>query len=371
MRHLNSKRVHYALKQLLLLTFILACHTSVGRAEETYSYWLPIIQRARPAIGNGVAHDFVAEPRAKQAQLLAAMQDAGIRSIRLPLRWTIIEPQQDDFRWAKTDRAIELLHANNIDIIGVLTWVPTWANGQSSANTPSGHFPEAYPPYSVADFTNFVNAVASRYRGKVQSYEIFNEPNSDLFWRPAANVSEYIPFLCDGYAAIKAVDSNAIVGMGGLVGNGIDFIRQQRDLDDYLPALYAQGAQNCFDIVTIHPYVHPVEVGLNSLQTLFIDKTLAVMIANGDGDKPIWITEIGWSTAPNAWGQPTVSEAEIATWIGQLYGKLHSVERIYWYNLRDVGNNPNSVELNFGLLRHDLTPKPAFYTYKQLANPTR
>lgn len=356
-------------KLLLLCCVVMALSGTVQSADDDHTLWLPMMQRARPAIGNGIAHDFVGEPEANQLPLIAAMHTAGIRSIRLPLRWTLIEPAQGQFSWEQTDRAINLLHQHGIDVVGVLTWVPTWANGRSLANTPVGHWPEAYPPTNLNDFTQFAATVAARYQGRIDTYEIFNEPNMDMFWRPAADATAYVPFLCEGYAAVKSADPTATVGMGGLVGNGIEFVRQQRDQKFYLPALYEQGAGDCFDMVTIHPYVHPIETGLGTLQSFFIDETRATMVANGDAHKEIWITEIGWSTTPNAWGKPTVSEAEIAVWIGQLYGELRDVERIYWYNLRDVGLDLNNVEHNFGLLRHDLTQKSAFEAYRRRAVP--
>lgn len=356
------------LRKVIWISFIIFIAANTGNASETHTYWFPIIHRARPSIGNGVAHDFVGENPAYLAPLVAAMHDAGIRSVRVPLRWTLIEPQKGRFTWAKTDRAVNLLAQNGFDIIGVLTWVPTWANGQSDANTPASHYPEAYPPDKVSDFTSFATAVAARYQGKIDSYEIFNEPNSNQFWRPTANINQYIPFLCDGYKAIKRADPSAAVGMGGLVGNGVYYVRSEQDLTNFLPALYEQDAKDCFDMVVLHPYVHPIEQGLDGLQE-FLDAARAEMVANDDGQKQIWLTEMGWSTAPNAWDKPTVSEAQIADWITKLYRDLKGVERIYWYNLRDIGVQPNNVEHHFGLLNNDLTPKPAFNAYKQVANP--
>ena len=77
-------------KLLLLACMVMVISGSVQSADDDHTLWLPVMQRARPAIGNGIAHDFVGEPEVNQLPLVAAMHAAGIRSIRLPLRWTLI-----------------------------------------------------------------------------------------------------------------------------------------------------------------------------------------------------------------------------------------------------------------------------------------
>jgi hypothetical protein len=57
--------------------------------------------------------------------------------------------------------------------------------------------------------------------------------------------------------------------------------------------MYREGAQGCFDAFSIHPY----DKKGGALHLAAIRDTRRVLIAHGDWDKPMWITEYGWSTS--------------------------------------------------------------------------
>jgi len=63
---------------------------------------------------------------------------------------------------------------------------------------------------------------------------------------------------------------------------------------DFIGAVYENGGAECFDIMNVHPYADPfapegrLDLGLEALRGL--------MAKHGDGAKPLWITEIGWTT---------------------------------------------------------------------------
>lgn len=42
------------------------------------------------------------------------------------------------------------------------------------------------------------------------------------------------------------------------------------------------------------------------------------------------------------------------------------VEKVFWYNLRAMEGKNDDMEHHFGIVHHDLSPKPAFYAYKTL-----
>lgn len=69
----------------------------------------------------------------------------------------------------------------------------------------------------------------------------------------------------------------------------------------------------------------------------------------------LFITEIGWPSAP---GQNTVNEAMQAAYAARLYLLAQSMDFIgglWWYDLRDDGR-----EAKFGLMHPDFAAKPAF-----------
>lgn len=82
--------------------------------------------------------------------------------------------------------------------------------------------------------------------------------------------------------------------------------------------------------------------------------------------RAIWITETGYyNRTPNG-GQ--CSELAVAKYLPRLFALSFraGVARTYSYELVDQGDDPANRELNFGLLRFDLSEKPAYLAIKNL-----
>jgi len=76
------------------------------------------------------------------------------------------------------------------------------------------------------------------------------------------------------------------------------------------------------------------------------------------GNRPVWITEMGWSTQIGG-----KSERQQARLLARCYlGALASgaCQNVSWYDFRCDGNDPFYNEHNFGVLRHDLSPKAGY-----------
>ena len=103
------------------------------------------------------------------------------------------------------------------------------------------------------------------------------------------------------------------------------------------------------------------------------------MTENADGNKPVWITELGWfvGTAANA-----VSEEQQADYLTRSFAILYNlnfVERIYWYNLKDYSNPATRVTpspasacgpavgnpVDYGLFQYDGSPRPAAAAFRK------
>ena len=191
--------------------------------------------------------------------------------------------------------------------------------------------------------------------------------------------AQYAALLRTAYAAIKAADPKATVLLGGLTGNDVS----------YLNELYGAGARGSFDAVAVHtdtacnvtsPYVFEFDRGTQTInQYFFLGFTAihAAMIAAGDGAKPIYMTELGWSSTTaecetGAWaGQKLagVGEQTQATYLQQAYHCLAQPQYAYvkaamWFELVDDGDSTAPLD-NYGLLDNDYTPKPAFAAFEQ------
>jgi polysaccharide biosynthesis protein PslG len=309
-------------------------------------------------------------------RVAAATSDAGARWTRLTLGWRGIEPTKGSYSsWhlQDLDRAVQLSHDSGVKVILNLVEAPQWASGSSDKYVPPRN------PQDVADFMRFIT---NRYKGTVEAYEIWNEENGDRFWPPGGNATAYTAVLRAVYPAIKAVDPSATVVFGGLANADYRFVE----------AAYAAGAKGYFDVMGVHPYscwspdsywwVDTDENWLaakgpapNSSARISMytypgyREVRKSMLAHGD-DKPIWFTEMGWSSSP---GSCVVDEATQATHLTRAFQMAESdpyVQVALWYNIRQDYWDPSGWDGGFGLLRKDFTPKPAYSAFEAYATGT-
>jgi hypothetical protein len=292
------------------------------------------------------------------ARTQAAITDIGAEWVRLEFRWNEGEPREgrySDGALAEWDQAVATAQAAGTKIIGMVHRSPTWASGTNDTYM---------PPADAADYADFIRFLAGRYRGKVAGWEVWNEQNISRFWPSGPNAAEYVELLKAAYPAVKAGDPNALVVFGGLAHS--DYY--------YVTAAYKAGAQGYFDVMATHPYpgrYAPDNVWYNG-DLLGKNTFLAYrevrrrMLARGD-DKPIWFTEMGWSTCTtHPW---CVTEAQQADYLTRAYCILEQdpyVQVATWYNLRNNhwDNDADRWETQLGLMKTTFEPKPAYAAYK-------
>lgn len=292
------------------------------------------------------------------AQRSAAIQrfaDAGIEWVRIDLGWSSFQENGRDsysqWYFDRADSVINELRANGIKVMGLLWATPGWANGGQ---------PREVPPDDPGDYGVIARKVAEHFRGRVDAWEVWNEPNDSFFEGTAA---QYAALLKAAYPQFKAGDPDAEVVLGGPTHNDTDWLRK----------LYEHGASGYFDIMATHPYQgmgdDPPEVIVEgAIWTMtHVEAVHDLMVEFGDGDKEIWFTEFGWSAHENWDGVPNwqrgVSESQQADYLIraiQLMARDYPyVTNMFWYNDRNRASGNASLD-NYGLMRRDLTPKPVY-----------
>jgi len=218
-----------------------------------------------------------------------------------------------------------------------------------------------YPrtPEAIQAFANYAYWVASKYKGKVKYYEVWNEwlNGTGLTARPLVLPSPdvYYNLVKATYQAIKRADPNAIV-MTGSFNPGVDKDRAWFDEQIKL------GILNYIDGITIHPYNYR----FNNVDDRTAEANIKMITAYHDNilrtqgkDMPIYITEMG---VPNYQGKGGLSREDAAKFVVKytLLAKSNSfIKGVWWYDLKDDGNNPNINENNFGMLDYNGRPKLA------------
>ncbi len=242
---------------------------------------------------------------AKIRRSLEMIRDAGFGWIRQQMVWAEIEvPQKGSFvdrasgstSWVKYDRIVRLANEYGIKLIFRIDTSPEWARpGLPKLET---------PPANFEDYADFAAVVASRYRGKVDHFQIWNEPNIPFEWGyDNPDAVAYTRMLKMSYRSIKDANPEAVILSAALAPttelseNGINELI-------YLQSMYDAGVRGAFDILGANAY--GLRSGPND-RRLAIDRDVnfsrpqlvrRLMVQNGDSGRPIWIAEVGWNSLP-------------------------------------------------------------------------
>lgn len=237
---------------------------------------------------------------AKIKRSLQLTRELGASAIVQFFPWAYAEPTKGKYDWFHADRIIRHARRQGLQIIARLGLVPAWARPASGSPTTLNTLPDT----SFDDFARYASAFAERYRDAVDAIIIWNEPNLSFEWgyRPV-DAAAYVRLLRASHQQIKAANPEVALLAGALAPtletagsgaglNDIDFLRQ----------MYQAGAAEHFDALAIHTYgfqdppeAEPASGRLNFRRAELLRQ---VMLANGDGDKPVFVTEFGWNDHP-------------------------------------------------------------------------
>lgn len=240
-------------------------------------------------IGNAAGDSYLFNPAGYDDLIFERITQAGAVSTRLGVGWPTLEPSPGQYQWAKLDDLIDLCDRYDVEPYVIIITTPGWARDQPQDTT-------LYAPLEshAQEFIDFCTALGTRYHGRVWHYEFWNEPNGyGWHYEDGFNhAGEYIPWLRRCYRAMKAVDPQIDVSVGGLDdadGNAPYYVSL---LYQYRDAWYP--GERLFDAIATHPYVKrslPVKATLRS--RLRAIRNLCV--SNGEPDCELWVTEWGWA----------------------------------------------------------------------------
>lgn len=312
----------------------------------------------------------------KTRRMLQLIRDAGFTWIRQEFPWRDIEPSAKgdfwDYKWNKSawdkyDRIVTLAGEYGLNIIARLDAPPDWSRQDNSLFR--------RPPDNYADYGDFVAAVAARYRGKVNHYQIWNEPNIYPEWGDQpVRASEYARLLKIAYQRAKAADPGCVIIAAALAPTIAHEPRNRSDVL-FLQEMYDAGAGGSFDVLSTMAYgliSGPDDRRADPWRDVNFSRPQLlreIMVRNGDAAKPIWISELGWNALPPDFpGEPMYGRV---TDNQQARYTVRGLERIrqewpwvgvvnLWY-LRQPGNwLPAQQEYYFRMVDPDFTIHPVY-----------
>jgi len=247
---------------------------------------------------------------------LELIRNAGFTWVKQVFPWREIEGSaKGSFGWERPDRIVAQVEEFGLDLVARIDGQPAWAGGG---------FPENGPPDNPQDLADFLYAMASRYKGRIRAYQIYNEPNLNVAGRSEwggrpPNPAEYTELLKVAYQAIKQADPNAMVISAGLSPTS-RWDDQAMPDEEFLKGMYAAGAKPYFDVLGVHgagykvaPETDPAVVARDPVLNnndpspeerkriycfRHVEDLRRIMVENGDGDKQIALLEFGWASDP-------------------------------------------------------------------------
>lgn len=300
-----------------------------------------------------------------------ARMQGTIGTVRIPFEWGAVEPSPGRWSFTALDAEVGAAAREGISVLPVLYGLPAWL-GPDPAQPPSGG-------RQRQAWAMFVRKLAERYgpsgtfwserkyRLPVRRWQVWNEPNFLLFWRPRPEPARYVRFLRDTKRVLRAVDQRARIIAAGLapVEGGMrprDFLRQ----------MYAvAGARKAFDVAAIHPY----SAGVGQL-VYQLRQFRTVMEAAGDGGKPLLVSEIGVASSARRHTPFDRGWRGQARFLRRALGLLIDARRrwriagVAWFSWEDgAGPDPHCPFCEHaGLFRRSGTPKPAWRAYRSLTS---
>jgi len=234
---------------------------------------------------------------------LQLAKDGGFRWVKQLFSWQDIEGAgKGHFDWAGADRIVDQVEKHGLRLIVRVS------------QDPDQPFWAGQPPENAGHFADFLAAVASRYRGRIHAYQVWNEPNLAREWggkRP--DPAGYARLLNLSYSAIKAADPAAIVVTAGMAPTGTDSEIAMPDMEFYDRLYQAMGGQSdgYFDMLGVHaagfaapPELDPGEAaadkprygGYRFFAFRHVEDVRDLMNRYGDRKKRVVILEFGWTT---------------------------------------------------------------------------
>src|SRR5215203_888724 len=304
---------------------------------------------------------------------LGVMAERGLELVRRDASWDAAEPEppvggRHSYLWDRFDREVAAYARHG------LRWLPIVDYSTAWSGEIAGDFFSA--PVRVGDYAAYAGALADRYgeggsfwaehpqlpQLPVTRFEIWNEPNAELFWHPTERAAErYAELYLAAHAAIRRAVPSARVLVGGLALGNHDVL----DEHDFIATMVRHRPElaGAVDAIAFHPYAATAEGVIARIRDF--RQTLERL---GLGQVPLEITEVGWTTTKT-------SESDRAEALRQLAERLPrsdcNIASLIPHTWLTDEQDPNNPEHWFGIYNPDATPKPSGSAYTTAVHRAR
>lgn len=292
---------------------------------------------------------------------IEAMQRIGIKWGRQDFTWREIEKAPGVYDWSGYDRLVDLCLQHGLLLFGNFAYAPAFHDPRTENGA------EAYARFAAEG--------AKRYAGKVDDWQIWNEPNGG-FWK--GSPEEYARLLARSGEAIHQANPKARVL--GLNMAFCDVLWAEKILN--------QVPYESFDVACFHPYrppnapedqfdwweldqyvkswhKHDLKTDYPLVRMSYLQQAgeLRKLMSGFGAPKPMWVTEICWNTHLHPYGTSELRQADLLVRCYLLSVSSGLVDKVFWWTLKDGGTREFDQADMVGLMRADLSPKYSYYAY--------
>jgi hypothetical protein len=277
---------------------------------------------------------------------LDLIQQAGFKKIRFDLLWGLVEKQKNIFDFAPYDAVLQDLKQRGITPMIILELGnPLYAKDSTIE-----------PSEVRKAFARYAKAAISRYKGQGLIFELTNEPNHKIFWKPKPNVQDYMQLVLGLVPTLRKLDPSAIFVAPSTAGAPKAFLN----------SCFKLGLLTLVDGVTVHPYQAfykkpPINRAPENVEKEY-QRTYSLIqkFAPSGKEIPILLGEWGYSSGPGEVDEETQANYLVRQ---AMWSIMHRVPVNIWYDWK--GDSLGSLEIpdkehNFEIVHLSLEPKPAY-----------
>jgi hypothetical protein len=300
----------------------------------------------------------------------ALMEEAGLRSVRLPLFWSEVErvsPVGGAPDWSGFDLGVGLAAEHGMTVMPVVASSPSWIASEQRLEP-------VLRGWQRRAWTSFLRRAVRRYGPSgdfwwehtelpykpVRRWEVWNEPNIVTFGR--ADPERFAKLVRLSGRTIHSADPGAEAILGGLFGRPLQ-VPPNVAAGDFLSRVYrARGVKQFFDGVALHPYVAGAAAMRSQIRNL-----RRIMRVHNDARTPLYVTELGWGSDSfeSRWERGLEGQArELDLALSMLTGNRRAwrIGGVWWFSWADAEGGCQFCD-SAGLLTGNREAKPSWYVF--------
>ena len=305
------------------------------------------------------------DTRARVRRHLRVARQVGAKYLRCAFSWNGIEPREGQYDFRFWDMLVAEASRAGIQVIPYVAYTPEWA-----ARSPQNFWQQ--PPRDPALFARVMRQLAARYRGKVLSWELWNEPDLAEYWQGSA--AEFAALVKAGAVAVREGDPDAVIVLGGMSHGPSSFFGE---------LITQQHIERWVDVIAFHGY--PESWDEDRAETVFTSRTARMQSIVSATGQPLdlWLNEMGYAdyrlkpTKASAWGTDIYYRYEhtqryAADFLFKSFAMTlasNDVSLAGWYRIDDFRHSDprmpaDKVHYHLGLIDAAGKPKPTYYALR-------